>query len=546
MIELETGYLYRHFRILTQTVERLYDDLLLPSELNFLSLYASLSQDAQHVLLRLMSRRSNWYERSKILYPEVANSMGAINELLEWGLLICPLKITFTDTLQMVSRPDAESLLTQQGIALAGSKSLAKASFVTWADNVVSETQKANIAGQVQERWVKPNEFAKDFFGLLQYLYFGNSVQNLTDFVLTEMQIARYESYALHKSTRSFTSRSEIDHCLAANQLFDSCFFSLENPKCTYTQKVLSEIQFQARSMIETSCARAHKKLYKLLYLTGRTWERRKNWQKALECYQGNVSALERTLRCLVSAGDKPAALALAESLAKLPHVPFSAMECAQKILAKEAQKIPVKEIKFGFSQSTKSRNIEETALKRWEALGWQGWHCENALWTSLFGIVFWEAIFADTQGAFFHPFQAGPVDAFSTQFYGRRQAICDAILTEFVTNNQKNEFFLDRWNTKKGITNLWVPWSDRLFDALQALLALASRQDLAKVLVQMLQNPKQACAGFPDLFVTKENQFAFWEVKGPGDRLRPHQKSWLSFFTQLEWESGICYLYLE
>jgi hypothetical protein len=38
--------------------------------------------------------------------------------------------------------------------------------------------------------------------------------------------------------------------------------------------------------------------------------------------------------------------------------------------------------------------------------------YVENSLINSLFGLLCWPAIFAPLPGAFFHPFQRGPVDS--------------------------------------------------------------------------------------------------------------------------------------
>src|SRR5690606_33826958 len=47
--------------------------------------------------------------------------------------------------------------------------------------------------------------------------------------------------------------------------------------------------------------------------------------------------------------------------------------------------------------------------------------YVENGLINSLFGLLCWEAIFAPLPGAFFHPFQRGPVDLHSEDFHQRR-----------------------------------------------------------------------------------------------------------------------------
>jgi hypothetical protein len=52
--------------------------------------------------------------------------------------------------------------------------------------------------------------------------------------------------------------------------------------------------------------------------------------------------------------------------------------------------------------------------------------YVENALITSLFGLLFWPAIFAPVRGAFFHRFHAGPMDLYDPNFVTRRQPLID------------------------------------------------------------------------------------------------------------------------
>jgi hypothetical protein len=49
--------------------------------------------------------------------------------------------------------------------------------------------------------------------------------------------------------------------------------------------------------------------------------------------------------------------------------------------------------------------------------------YVENGLINSLFGLLFWDAIFAPIPGAFFHDFQYGPADLGSGRFHERRRS---------------------------------------------------------------------------------------------------------------------------
>ena len=56
-------------------------------------------------------------------------------------------------------------------------------------------------------------------------------------------------------------------------------------------------------------------------------------------------------------------------------------------------------------------------------------YYVENSLINSLFGLLCWPAIFAPLPGAFFHPFQRGPVDLLNDDFQQRRAELFEACL---------------------------------------------------------------------------------------------------------------------
>ena len=67
---------------------------------------------------------------------------------------------------------------------------------------------------------------------------------------------------------------------------------------------------------------------------------------------------------------------------------------------------------------------VEELAMQHYAAPeqgGWRGVHCEGSLWTTLFGLLFWDILFMDVADAFQTAFQTGPLDYGSFDFYNAR-----------------------------------------------------------------------------------------------------------------------------
>lgn len=60
-----------------------------------------------------------------------------------------------------------------------------------------------------------------------------------------------------------------------------------------------------------------------------------------------------------------------------------------------------------------------------------RSFHCEGRIVTTLFGLLFWDVIFAPVPGAFETPFQSAPLDIAEDTFYIARQEMADKRLEE-------------------------------------------------------------------------------------------------------------------
>ena len=56
----------------------------------------------------------------------------------------------------------------------------------------------------------------------------------------------------------------------------------------------------------------------------------------------------------------------------------------------------------------------------------------------------------------------------------------------------------------------------------------------MLSILVRLLKNFNENRRGLPDLFIWKNAEHAFAEVKGPGDSLSESQKAWLNGLQDL------------
>ncbi|KGE03145.1 hypothetical protein HRUBRA_02286 [Pseudohaliea rubra DSM 19751] len=161
--------------------------------------------------------------------------------------------------------------------------------------------------------------------------------------------------------------------------------------------------------------------------------------------------------------------------------------------------------------------------------------YLENALFTGLFGLAFWEQLFAPVPGAFHHPYQAGPADAFSASFFERRRAAIEQRL-EVLAAGDLPALLAAAFRRYRGYQCHWVDWR-ALDEALVRRAAWCIPFDhLAGTWERLLFDPADNRRGFPDLAALGDapGDYALYEVKGPGDALQEHQRRWLNHFADL------------
>ncbi|KAJ3035101.1 hypothetical protein HDV00_004323 [Rhizophlyctis rosea] len=76
--------------------------------------------------------------------------------------------------------------------------------------------------------------------------------------------------------------------------------------------------------------------------------------------------------------------------------------------------------------------NVEELCLQYYRRDGWKGFHSENSIITTLFGVLFWDILFDDSvPGVFSSPYQVAPLDLHTEFFYEARKDLIEQRLAE-------------------------------------------------------------------------------------------------------------------
>lgn len=170
----------------------------------------------------------------------------------------------------------------------------------------------------------------------------------------------------------------------------------------------------------------------------------------------------------------------------------------------------------------------------------------EGRIVSTLFGLLFWDIIFAPIPGVFETPYQSAPLDILDT-FYHARKDLIDRRLNE-LENDHGPRIVLDRdeQHREPKTMCIGVHW-DLLPQSSLVDIANVSETTLLRLLswltvhfCQCMGGPTLAVlsrlfcedyggrrSGLPDLLVwnAAKREYKFVEVKGPGDRLQENQK---------------------
>ncbi|KDR73715.1 hypothetical protein GALMADRAFT_251523 [Galerina marginata CBS 339.88] len=188
--------------------------------------------------------------------------------------------------------------------------------------------------------------------------------------------------------------------------------------------------------------------------------------------------------------------------------------------------------------------NVEMRALESYEDQGFTGFHCETKILTTIFGLLFWDIIFATVPGAFETPFQVAPLDMFEESFYRARKDLIDKRLEE-ISNDGWREI-LQKHDDAYRKDKTWcigVSWDlcskEDLFDIFECI----GKESLAIICQLFCEDYKGRSSGGPDLFVwnAKKGTCKFVEVKGPGDRPQENQKYWFDSLLRAKVDIEIC-----
>jgi hypothetical protein len=216
--------------------------------------------------------------------------------------------------------------------------------------------------------------------------------------------------------------------------------------------------------------------------------------------------------------------------------------KCNVKVEFVKVDYVSTKEKKARIKNDEKILTVEDFAVLHYEKLGFRALKTESRPFHVIFGVYMWLVI-QDYNDAKLHRIGFGsreayekgekgeiiwmmhPEDFGTSGYYIRRKECIDKHIDEL----EDAEWLFDYWlsYSKNLLEYLWA-YKDDDVEKAREIVKVISLDQLKNILRYLVIDYWNNYLGWPDLFIYKNNQVMFVEVKGSGDKLRDSQKSWI------------------
>ena len=308
--ELPQDYYLDNYCKLIGFVYNQYQDLLTEAEKSFYIDFHALSLDAQRLYVRLISRKGRYFRSNKLNYKEIVSLSESAQSLAKADFAAINPQIELEILLGLLVR---DELISLEPKAPAGFYSLKKSELI---NHFLGCSQEQAIRSRIAQWFflVEPLRLAE----LLIYrlCFFGNLQQDLTEFVLLDLGLIRYEDYEIHQEDRYFQSRELLEKTLQiilARDGLDNVLVSAD------VEMLLDYFRILPQPPNNPYFKRLHNQVANTL---ARQLERLNALELALILYEqcDLPPARERRTRVLVKLGRTKLALALCQEILEAPR----------------------------------------------------------------------------------------------------------------------------------------------------------------------------------------------------------------------------------
>lgn len=546
-------YYLDNFELVLAWVGSRYDDVLNAEEKQFIAQFAQMPQASRALFVRMVMRKGELFRASKLRYDEIGDTATAMQPLIDVAWVIADPALGLVELFDLLLKPELAAAFA----LTSAQKQLKKADLFAQLSQQAQYQQDGADLVQAFSQWCPRIDDVvwqiqiKELCHRLRLIFFGNSHQDWSEFVLSDLGIYQYETIDFSPEARGFQSRRDVDDYLALQSCRD--VFEL----CTTVEEI--ELLVTQVKLLQIPNAWIERRRHKLFFHIGQHLEKQQAWPLAQQVYAASCypGARQRRIRVLEKMGETNAAVALLNEALAAPESEAELQQLqrsAPRLLSKSTKKLEKnKEKKAALEVNTvhlqlpypqQDFYVEEVVREHLHSDHAPVFYVENALLNSLLGLLCWPAIFKALPGAFFHPFHRGPVDLTSEDFVARRAedfAQCFALLDKNAYQERIRQTYRDKYGKQSPFVFWEIVDEDLLELALQCIPAAHLRHWFERILADIKSNR----SGFPDLiqFFPAEARYQLVEVKGPGDKLQDNQIRLIEFCHRHDLPISVCYL---
>ena len=500
-------------------------DLLGP-ELPTIKRILTLSRQGKRLIARLIMRTTPVVRVDALNYAEIADLEATLLELQVQGLVELNANVGADSLLDRLKVAELKQLFPELTRPKDRKQDLLKRILGSRTDQTIRRQCATKVSwlalslGKALQR--------------VRLAYFGDLYRDLTEFVMRDLGMSRFEDYPLGENARAFANVREVQHYLELSSLQ-----RLPHSRRAAAQSWLLDHPLVRQAQPDNRSLRRHRD--KLLIGWGRDFERSRDHTRAHACLRQATAhpARERRVRMLKKDGDDNASAELLERMQEEPHSAEEAL-FAQRFGRRSSKKdndVPWQET-IWHTPHAQLPGVEALTAEQLTANGGAAWHTENTLLPGLLGLAFWDIVFASQLGMFTHPFQSAPRDLYWPDFRARREQVIADRLAECADHDALWSRIYATAAAKTGRSCRLVNWSVIAHDDCAILKAAQESFDantLQALFDHMLNDLGQVRSGMPDLFVAYgRGNYELVEVKGPTDQLQPNQRVWLKKLCDL------------
>ena len=530
-VQLARHYYLNNFRVLIDFVYQHYYPILSNTESAFYTAFTALPDNCQQLYCRLLLRRGRFIRRSKIHYPEIVSTASALKQLEQSGFIKPADPAQLPEWIGLFGKSEIPPGLT--------SRTLQDQIANQTCDQTPAQIDNKDLLGDSPLDLLTRHEpidqiLHQDTYLIYSLLFFGNLHQDLSEFVVTDLGLRRYEPYLTTTAALPFHSREQL---LAYWQYY-LCSDAFEQAASDGADKLIA--LYRQLPVDNHNDPVLKRRLENFSNQLARQLERENATDAAIDIYSTNTRppSRERLARLYEKQGRPEPALDLCNAIIDQPII-SEELEFAllfsvklKKKLGRKTNKVkPHKPPEISLTLAASMQSVERITALHFAKTG-SCYYVENSLIVSVFGLAVWDIVFTNIPGMFYHPFQYAPADFYDADFCHRRKKAFDERI-EQIRKGQLTTLVNTHFHSKKGIHNPLVNWRAINFTLLTRALNIIPAQDWLGLFEYLLRDIKNHRSGLPDLiYFPDTGGYQLLEVKGPGDQLQKHQRRWMKHFN--------------